>query len=121
MNRRYRKTIIAGNWKMNNTLSQTKAFAEALKPQLGRHKWCDVVLCVPGVNIPGAVRLVNARSLPAWRASKASGRSSGKPLLPVPKNSNRTEKSSRRIAPAKGGCCREEVSIRRTCLRRSLR
>ena len=24
MNRRYRKTIIAGNWKMNNTLSQTK-------------------------------------------------------------------------------------------------
>ena len=32
MNRRYRKTIIAGNWKMNNTLSQTKAFAEELKP-----------------------------------------------------------------------------------------
>ena len=29
MNRRYRKTIIAGNWKMNNTLSQTKQFAEA--------------------------------------------------------------------------------------------
>ena len=32
MNRRYRKTIIAGNWKMNNTLSQTKAFAEEIKP-----------------------------------------------------------------------------------------
>ena len=32
MNRRYRKTIIAGNWKMNNTLSQMKAFAEELKP-----------------------------------------------------------------------------------------
>ncbi len=57
MNLKYRKTIIAGNWKMNKTLTETKAFAEALKPQLGRHKWCDVVLCVPGVNIPGAVRL----------------------------------------------------------------
>ena len=32
MNRRYRKTIIAGNWKMNNTLSQTKQFAEEIKP-----------------------------------------------------------------------------------------
>ena len=57
MNRRYRKTIIAGNWKMNKTLSETKAFAEELKPLLGRPKWCEVVLCVPYVNIPTAVRL----------------------------------------------------------------
>ena len=57
MNRRYRKTIIAGNWKMNNTLSQMKAFAEELKPILPKGKWCDVVLCVPFVNIPAAVRL----------------------------------------------------------------
>ncbi len=57
MNRKYRKTIIAGNWKMNKTLSETRAFAEEFKPLLGKHKWCDVVLCVPFVNIPGAVRL----------------------------------------------------------------
>ena len=57
MNRKYRKTIIAGNWKMNKTLSETKAFAEEIKPQLGKHKWCEVVLCVPYVNIPAAVRL----------------------------------------------------------------
>ena len=57
MNLKYRKTIIAGNWKMNKTLTETKAFAEALKPQLGKHKWCEVVLCVPAVNIPGAARL----------------------------------------------------------------
>ncbi len=56
MNRRYRKTIIAGNWKMNKTLTETKAFAEALKPLLGRPKWCDVVLCVPAVNLQGAIR-----------------------------------------------------------------
>ena len=57
MNRRYRKTIIAGNWKMNNTLSQTKAFAEELKPIMPKGKWCSVVLCVPAVNITNAVRL----------------------------------------------------------------
>ncbi len=57
MNRRYRKTIIAGNWKMNKTLSETRAFADELKPLLGKPKWCEVVLCVPYVNIPAAVRL----------------------------------------------------------------
>ncbi len=57
MNRRYRKTIIAGNWKMNNTLSQSKAYAEELKQIIPKGKWCNVVLCVPAVNIPAAVRM----------------------------------------------------------------
>ena len=52
MNRRYRKTIIAGNWKMNKTASETKKFAEELKAILPKAKWCDVVVCVPAVNIP---------------------------------------------------------------------
>ena len=56
MNLKYRKTVIAGNWKMNNNLTATKEFADAIKPKLGRHKWCDVVICVPYVNIPGAVK-----------------------------------------------------------------
>ena len=41
MNRRYRKTIIAGNWKMNKTASETKKFAEELKAILPKAKWCD--------------------------------------------------------------------------------
>ncbi len=57
MNRRYRKTIIAGNWKMNNTITEMKAFAEELKPIMPRGKWCNVVLCVPAINITTAVRL----------------------------------------------------------------
>ena len=56
MNRRYRKTIIAGNWKMNKTASDTKKFAEELKPILPRAKWCEVVVCVPFVNIPAALK-----------------------------------------------------------------
>jgi triosephosphate isomerase len=56
MNSRYRKTIIAGNWKMNKTSCDTKAFAEEFKPIFPRGKWCTVVLCVPYVDIPMAVR-----------------------------------------------------------------
>ena len=57
MNRRYRNTIIAGNWKMNNTLAQTKAFAEELLPIMPQSKRCKVVLCVPATNIQAAVRM----------------------------------------------------------------
>ena len=56
MNRRYRKTIIAGNWKMNMTASETKKFAEELKAIMPKAKWCDVVVCVPAVNISTAIR-----------------------------------------------------------------
>ena len=56
MNRRYRKTIIAGNWKMNKTASETKQFAEELKAIMPKAKWCDVLVCVPSVNIPDAMR-----------------------------------------------------------------
>ena len=54
MNRRYRKTIIAGNWKMNMTASETKKFAEELKKIMPRAKWCETVLCVPSCNISAA-------------------------------------------------------------------
>ena len=56
MNRRYRKTIIAGNWKMNKTATETKAFAEELKSLLPKAKRCDVVVCVPTCNISVAVK-----------------------------------------------------------------
>ncbi|MEG0779806.1 MAG: triose-phosphate isomerase [Oscillospiraceae bacterium] len=56
MNRRYRKTIIAGNWKMNKTATETRQFAEELKSLLPKAKWCDVVVCVPTVNLAAAVK-----------------------------------------------------------------
>ena len=63
MNRRYRKTIIAGNWKMNNTPAQAKALIEELKPLLNQTKWCDSVLCVPFVDIPAAVKAVRGSKI----------------------------------------------------------
>ena len=56
MNRKYRKTIIAGNWKMNKTPTETKEFMTEFKAILPKGRWCDVALCVPAVCIPAAVR-----------------------------------------------------------------
>lgn len=54
MNRNLRKTVIAGNWKMNMTPSQTTAFMKELSPMV-TDAVCDVVLCVPAIDIPAAV------------------------------------------------------------------
>jgi triosephosphate isomerase len=56
MNRRYRKTIIAGNWKMNKTPSETRALLDELKPLVSKAKWCETVVCVPFVDLPTAIR-----------------------------------------------------------------
>ena len=56
MNRKYRKTVIAGNWKMNKTPTETKAFMTEFKAIMPKGRWCDVALCVPAVCIPSAVR-----------------------------------------------------------------
>jgi triosephosphate isomerase len=56
MNRRYRKTVIAGNWKMNKTPGEVKPFVESLKKIVGRDKNSTIVLCVPFICVSEAVR-----------------------------------------------------------------
>ena len=56
MNRKYRKTLIAGNWKMNKTPSETKQFLTEFKSLMPKGRWCDIAFCVPAVCIPAAVR-----------------------------------------------------------------
>ena len=56
MNRKYRKTVIAGNWKMNMTASEIKPFMEAIAPELPSPKPCEIVLCTPAVMIPAMVK-----------------------------------------------------------------
>jgi len=48
-----RKPIIAGNWKMNMTPSQGVELISAIKPLVADAK-CDVVVCVPFIDIPAA-------------------------------------------------------------------
>lgn len=56
MNRKYRKVVIAGNWKMNQLASGIKPFMEELKANLPQPKPCDIVLCTPAVMIPQMIK-----------------------------------------------------------------
>ncbi len=56
MNRKYRKAIIAGNWKMNTKPSEVKAFIEELRGLSNRTKWCETVICAPFTHLTVASR-----------------------------------------------------------------
>jgi len=56
MNRKYRKTVIAGNWKMNMLASEIKPFMEQLKENMPKVRPCEVVLCTPAVMIPAMLK-----------------------------------------------------------------
>ncbi|MEF9971684.1 MAG: triose-phosphate isomerase [Oscillospiraceae bacterium] len=51
MNKKYRKAIIAGNWKMNLLPTQVKPFAEELRKLMPKTKTCETVLCVPFTHV----------------------------------------------------------------------
>jgi len=56
MNKKYRKPVIAGNWKMNQLHSGTKDFMDELKPLLPKTRSCETVLCVPYPLLYGMVK-----------------------------------------------------------------
>lgn len=56
MNKKYRKAIIAGNWKMNKVPSEAKAFLEELRPIMPKNKTCETVVCAPAVIVPALLR-----------------------------------------------------------------
>lgn len=56
MNKKYRKTLIAGNWKMNMLPSEAKGFIDQLKAQLPKQKTCDVAICAPYVVMPALMK-----------------------------------------------------------------
>jgi triosephosphate isomerase len=49
-----RRKVIAGNWKMNMTPSQAKALIEETKPLVAGKDNCDIIFCVPFVDIQAA-------------------------------------------------------------------
>ncbi|MBE6606026.1 MAG: triose-phosphate isomerase [Ruminococcaceae bacterium] len=55
MNKSLRRPVIAGNWKMNMTPSKTSAFIDELVVKVAGKNQCDIVLCVPFVDIAAAV------------------------------------------------------------------
>lgn len=62
MKKELRKAVIAGNWKMNNTPSQTTALINEMKPLVADAD-CEVVLCVPYIDIPAAVEAAKGSNI----------------------------------------------------------
>ena len=57
-----RRPIIAGNWKMNNTASQGVALVNAIAPLVTEAN-CDVVVCVPAINIPAISEAIKGTNI----------------------------------------------------------
>ena len=50
-----RRRVIAGNWKMYKTLSETRAFFSTFVPMVANSKHCDIVIAPPFTAISAAV------------------------------------------------------------------
>ena len=75
-----RKTVIAGNWKMNMTPSAARAFIKELAPMVAGKDKCDIVLCVPYVDIAVAAEAAKGTNIKIGAENvhfKASGAYTG--------------------------------------------
>lgn len=54
MNSAKRRTVIAGNWKMNFTPDEATAFINEVKPLVKGKDKCDIIFCAPYVTIAAA-------------------------------------------------------------------
>ena len=52
MSTRKKRKVIAGNWKMNMTPSEAKELISGIYSRVKGKKGCDIVVCVPFVDIP---------------------------------------------------------------------
>ncbi len=62
MNKNLRKVVIAGNWKMNKTATETKALLAEMKEKLPQTD-ATVLLCVPAINIGTAMDAVSGSAI----------------------------------------------------------
>ncbi len=58
-----RRTVIAGNWKMNKTPSEAAAFIRELSPKVAGKTGCDIVACVPFVALPAALEAAKGTNI----------------------------------------------------------
>ncbi len=58
-----RRTVIAGNWKMNKTPSETTAFIKELAPVVAGKDNCDIICCVPFTNLYAALEAAKGTNI----------------------------------------------------------
>lgn len=62
--RQMRKKIVAGNWKMNETLQEGVALAKEINDSLKAEKPnCDVVICTPFIHLASVAQVLDAESV----------------------------------------------------------
>lgn len=65
MNQKYRKAVIAGNWKMNKLPSEVRSYIKQLRELLPPKRSLDVVICASYVNLSNLCKaLPDAKILP---------------------------------------------------------
>ena len=62
MNKELRNVVIAGNWKMNKTATETKALLAEMKEKLPESD-ATILLCVPAINIGVAMDAVEGSAI----------------------------------------------------------
>ena len=63
MNPSKRRTVIAGNWKMNFTPAEATAFINEVKPLVAGKDNCDVIFCAPYVTIAAAMEAAKGSNI----------------------------------------------------------
>ena len=58
-----RRTVIAGNWKMNFTPAEATAFINEVKPLVAGKDNCDVIFCAPYVTIAAAQKAAEGSNI----------------------------------------------------------
>ena len=63
MNPSKRRTVIAGNWKMNFTPAEATAFIHEIKPMVAGKDNCDILFCAPYVTIAAAMEAAKGSNI----------------------------------------------------------
>ena len=63
MNPAKRRTVIAGNWKMNFTPAEATAFINEVKPLVEGKNNCDIIFCAPYVTIAAAMEAAKGSNI----------------------------------------------------------
>ena len=63
MNPAKRRTVIAGNWKMNFTPAEATAFINEIKPMVAGKDNCDIIFCAPYVTIGAAMEAAKGSNI----------------------------------------------------------
>jgi len=63
MNPAKRRTVIAGNWKMNFTPAEATAFINEIKPMVAGKDNCDIIFCAPYVTIAAVMEAAKGSNI----------------------------------------------------------